>query len=103
MSSRNQYLAPPQRSQAVVLSRALEEVRRLFTAGERSTTTLRETALRVIATATEAKVDYVEIADWKTLTPIAELRGEVLVALAVYFGTTRLIDNMVLSAETVSR
>ena len=103
MSSRNKYLAPSQRSQAVVLHQALEEVRRLFATGERSSTALREAALRVIATASEAKVDYVEIVDWKTLTPISELRGEFLVALAVHFGTTRLIDNWVFTAETDSR
>ena len=95
MSSRNKYLTPSQRTQAVVLHRALEEVRQLFTAGERSSIKLREAALRVLAMASEAKVDYVEFVDWKTLTPIAELRGEFLAALAVHFGATRLIDNWV--------
>ena len=62
-------------------------------AGERCTTVLRNAALRRIASTPGARFDYVEIVSWETLEPIDPIAGEILVAMAVYFGTTRLIDN----------
>jgi pantoate--beta-alanine ligase len=48
----------------------------------------------MIAATPGAKLDYIEAASWETLDPLDELHGDVLIALAVYFGTTRLIDNL---------
>jgi pantoate--beta-alanine ligase len=93
MSSRNRYLSPEQRKNAPALFQALEEVRRMVEAGERCTTVLRNAALRRIASTPGARFDYVEIVSWETLEPIDPIAGEILVAMAVYFGTTRLIDN----------
>jgi pantoate--beta-alanine ligase len=93
MSSRNRYLSPEQRKNAPALFRALEEVRHMVEAGERSTTVLRNAALRRIASTPGARFDYVEVVSWETLEPIDPIAGEILVAMAVYFGMTRLIDN----------
>jgi pantoate--beta-alanine ligase len=99
LSSRNVYLDPAQRRAAAGISQALDEARRLIEAGERRAA---EAARRVherIAAAPGARVDYVAVVDYDTLRPIDVLRGRVLVAVAVYFGTTRLIDNLLVDIE----
>jgi pantoate--beta-alanine ligase len=93
-SSRNQYLDANQRSSAVVLYQALEEGRRLIEAGERSAAAVREAMTARVAQAPDAILDYAEVADAATLQPAERLRGEVMLAVAVRFGTTRLIDNV---------
>ena len=93
MSSRNRYLSPEQRRHAPALYQSLEEIRGLVEAGERRAAVLRDSALRRLAATPGARVDYVEVVSWDTLEPIDPLSGEILVAMAVYFGTTRLIDN----------
>ena len=77
----------------VALYLALEEIRGLVEGGERRASALRDVALRRLAATPGARVDYVEVVSWDTLEPIASVSGEILVAMAVYFGTTRLIDN----------
>jgi pantoate--beta-alanine ligase len=94
MSSRNQYLDATQRRNATVLYRALEEIRGRIAAGERRAATLLQDARDMIAATPGAKLDYVHAVSWDTLQPLDELLGDVLVALAVYFGATRLIDNL---------
>jgi len=96
MSSRNSLLSPEERAAAPVLRRALDEVERRYAAGERSSVRLVETLRAVIATAPGARVDYLEVVDDETLQPVSQLTRPALVALAVYFGNTRLIDNTVL-------
>ena len=96
-SSRNQYLTPEQRPQAVCLRRALDEAERLFAAGERDPRKLVAAMRAVVARATAAKIDYVEIVDDETLQPLAgPIARPALAALAVWVGTPRLIDNAVL-------
>ena len=96
-SSRNQYLTPEQRPQAVCLRRALDEAERLFAAGERDPRKLVAAMRAVIARAPAAKIDYVEIVDDETLQPLAgPIARPALAALAVWVGTPRLIDNAVL-------
>jgi pantoate--beta-alanine ligase len=97
LSSRNQYLSADQRGQATVLSRALDEVRRRVEAGERDAGALRRLLTERVAAAPAARLDYAELVDFDTLQPLERLRGTVLVALAVFFGTTRLIDNVLLT------
>jgi pantoate--beta-alanine ligase len=94
MSSRNRYLSPEQRRHAPALYQSLEEIRRLVEAGERRAAVLRDSALRRLAATPGARVDYVELVSWDTLEPIDRLSGEILAAMAVFFGTTRLIDNL---------
>jgi pantoate--beta-alanine ligase len=94
LSSRNVYLDPAQRQAAPVLFRALEEGRRQVQAGERRATELARLARERIAAAPGARIDYIAVVDFATLQPIDVLSGRVLVAVAVSFGATRLIDNV---------
>ena len=96
LSSRNVYLSADERKQAPVLHRALEEICRLVASGERRAPPLIQLATSWIARTPGARLDYLAIVDRETLMPVDPLRGQVLVALAVLFGTTRLIDNIVL-------
>ena len=99
LSSRNVYLSAEERMHAPVLHRTLEEMRRLVASGERWSAPLIELATSWIARTPGARLDYLAIVDHETLVPVDPLRGQVLVALAVFFGTTPLIDNIVLQVE----
>ena len=99
-SSRNTYLNESERTAALVLSRSLKAAKEMYAAGERD-------AEKIIAAVTEgikaepmSNIDYVEIYALPELKPIANpLKGSNLLAVAVKFGTTRLIDNVVLEEE----
>jgi pantoate--beta-alanine ligase len=93
-SSRNQYLSPAEREQAPVLQRALHEARQLSAQGERSAAAILETARKVIATAPLARIDYLELVNGETLQPISIVGPNSLIAVAAFFGQTRLIDNV---------
>jgi pantoate--beta-alanine ligase len=93
LSSRNRFLTPPERKQAVVLFHALEAVQERIAAGERQAAPLLSLARSMIEAAPGARLDYASIVDFERLQPLDVLEGKVLVALAVFFGTTRLIDN----------
>lgn len=95
MSSRNVYLDEEQRQQALVLSRSLQEAGRLVESGERNATRLKQAIREMIAAAPQANIDYVEIYDAEGLGDVEEITGRVLIALAVKFGNTRLIDNLI--------
>ncbi|MGA2905403.1 MAG: pantoate--beta-alanine ligase [Candidatus Korobacteraceae bacterium] len=97
MSSRNGYLTPKQRQQALVLYRALMRVQLTADRGERDARKLREIGKDMIAEEPGARLDYFEIVDPGTLEPVADLSRGALVAVAAYFGTTRLIDNIMLT------
>jgi pantoate--beta-alanine ligase len=94
LSSRNRYLSADERAQAPVLRRALLAAASAFHAGEIRAAKLRQLLLKTIATAPLARPDYAEIADADTLRPIREVRRGTVFALAVFFGRTRLIDNL---------
>jgi pantoate--beta-alanine ligase len=96
MSSRNAYLNADQRKHATVLHRALEAVRARIEAGERRSDLLIDSARALIETTPGARIDYVAIVAWETLLPIERVQGKVLIALAVYLGATRLIDNLLM-------
>ncbi len=97
ISSRNQYLDEAQRTHARALFQGLEEVRERVLKGERDAQALREVLASRIAATPAAELDYAAVVDADTLKPVRKLKGEVLVALAVKFGTTRLIDNLSLT------
>jgi len=97
MSSRNAYLTPEQRQQALVLHRALLRVQTAVDRGERDAAKLREIGEQVIAEEPGARLDYFAIVDPETLDPVADTRRGALVAIAAYVGTTRLIDNILLT------
>lgn len=90
-SSRNQYLNTEERKQATVLHKAL---RAATTAGDKSAREIVDLVRKVISEAPLARIDYVELMDVETLQPIEKVRPSSLLALAVVFGKTRLIDNI---------
>jgi pantoate--beta-alanine ligase len=94
LSSRNQYLSPEERRQAPILRAALLAARRACRAGERSAARLRRLIVKQIGTAPLARIDYVEIADAHTLQPVRQANRDTVIAIAVFFGKTRLIDNL---------
>jgi pantoate--beta-alanine ligase len=94
LSSRNQYLTPDERQQAPVLRGALLAARQAWQNGETSAATLRRMIVRQITTAPLARIDYVEIANAGTLQPTRQADRDTVIALAVFFGKTRLIDNL---------
>ena len=93
MSSRNTYLSPSHRKQAVVLSQSLSEARQLISQGERNATAVIRRMKARISSAEDAVIDYVSVVNADTLADLETLEGKVLIALAVKFGSTRLIDN----------
>jgi len=99
LSSRNQYLDPDQRRRATVLHEALAEAARAVAAGERDAEKLlRRMRERITATA-GARLDYAVAVDAASLRPVPTVQGPTLFAMAVFFGTTRLIDNVVVGGE----
>lgn len=99
MSSRNVYLSPEQRRQALVLSQSLQKAREAILGGEREVGKVRDLLCATINTSPEANIDYAEIYDAGTLADVEEIRGRVLIALAVKIGTTRLIDNLIVEVQ----
>ena len=97
MSSRNAYLGPQERKSALVLHRALTEVRSRFDQGERETATLIEVGRQILAQDPAVRPDYFELVDPATLDPMQEVAGSALVAVAAFVGNTRLIDNILLA------
>ncbi len=100
MSSRNVYLTPEQRQQALVLHRSLLRVQAAVEQGERDSAKLIEIGKQVIAEEAGARLDYFAVVDPHTLDPVADVSGGALVAVAAYVGTTRLIDNVVITASS---
>ncbi|MHB1127648.1 MAG: pantoate--beta-alanine ligase [Bacillota bacterium] len=96
MSSRNVYLSPLEREHAVVLFRSLHMAQKMVTSGERNAKKIISTMQEMISAFPETSIDYIEICNTDDLEPIDLLRGEVLIALAVRIGATRLIDNIIL-------
>ena len=96
MSSRNAYLTPEQRQQALVLYRALMRVQLLADRGERNSTALIEAGKNVFAEEPQVRLDYFEIVDPDSLEPRTEITAGALVAVAAVAGSTRLIDNIIL-------
>ncbi|MEZ4702919.1 MAG: pantoate--beta-alanine ligase [Rhodothermales bacterium] len=95
-SSRNVYLTPAQRAEAPALYRALTATRAAIEAGERDAAALRRALVDRLEAVPGARVQYAEIVDAEVLQPVERLQAgvDVLVAVAVFFGATRLIDNV---------
>lgn len=97
LSSRNVYLDPAQRAAAPVLYRALQAAQTLYTRGERNAAVLRAAVHELLAAEPLAQIDYISVADRQTLHEIdGRIERGALVSLAARFGTTRLIDNVML-------
>jgi pantoate--beta-alanine ligase len=91
LSSRNQHLSPSEREKAVVLSRALFTARDLVERGERSAEVI---ASKVAPIFKNVRLEYFSLVDPETLLPVEQVEGPVLIAVAIWLGLTRLIDNV---------
>ena len=97
LSSRNIYLSPSERAQALVLSRAVRRIESLVASGERHANKLIEATLDLFAAEHAVRIDYIAVVDWATLLPVETAIPGTLFAVAAYVGPTRLIDNTILS------
>jgi pantoate--beta-alanine ligase len=100
MSSRNVYLNPEERKQALVLHRALLRVEEVWESGEHNAGKLLEVGRGEVAKETGVRLDYFEIVDADSLEPVKSAGSGVLVALAAWVGSTRLIDNLILEVKS---
>ncbi len=96
MSSRNTYLNPEQRRAAVVIYQSLSLAQQLWSQGERDAERIRQEMIALIKKQPLANIDYVSIANTETLEELDTISPPALISLAVRFGKTRLIDNVVL-------
>ena len=96
MSSRNKYLNAEQRAQAAILFETLNEAKRIVRTGSQSSAKLKTRLARLIASPNEARLDYLEFFDAETFKPVRRVTRGTHMALAVFFGRTRLIDNAAL-------
>jgi pantoate--beta-alanine ligase len=96
LSSRNLYLTPEQRIQALTLSRAVRHIEALVAGGERRSSALIEAARAIFANEPDLRVDYIEVVNWATLEPVQAAMPGSLFAVAAWVGATRLIDNTIL-------
>jgi pantoate--beta-alanine ligase len=96
LSSRNAYLSAEERTQAPVIRRALMGAQRRFQDGEKSAAKLRQFVAREIARSPLARVDYIDLVGRDSLKSLRTVDQPAVIATAVFFGTTRLIDNIIL-------
>lgn len=94
MSSRNTYLSPAERADATILYHSLQMAERLVSEGERDVISIKRSIQAMIRSVPTSKIDYVEIVTEETLDPVQVISGNILIAVAVYIGKTRLIDNI---------
>lgn len=95
-SSRNTYLSPDERKAAVILHKALEKGKELVLNGEKSAKAVIDTVTQIINSEPLAKIDYVQVVDFPNIKVVEDINGDILTAVAVYIGKTRLIDNFII-------
>ena len=98
-SSRNTYLNPEERKAALILSRAVKVGQQCVENGERDTHKVVDAMKALIETEPMARIDYVEAVELNSVQKIDKVQGEVLFAMAVYIGKTRLIDNFIVNIK----
>jgi pantoate--beta-alanine ligase len=96
LSSRNRYLSPIERVQALTLGRTVRHVESLVVRGERRSTVLLDAAHSIFAAVPEIRFDYISLVDWSTLRPVDVATPGTLFAAAAWVGPTRLIDNTII-------
>jgi pantoate--beta-alanine ligase len=99
LSSRNAYLSPSERREALLLWDGLVQARAVIEAGERRGSAIVERAKRVLARGAHVRAEYVELVDIDSLRPLHRVAGSVLLAVAAFVGATRLIDNLMLDVH----
>ncbi len=95
MSSRNSYLSPAQRKDALVLKNALQKAKSMISSDEIAVREIISRMRQIIQDVSAAKIDYISIVDAETLEDLRVIKGNVLIMLAVKIGDVRLIDNIV--------
>jgi pantoate--beta-alanine ligase len=100
LSSRNRYLTLDERQHALALARALHSIEGLIEGGQTDAMQLEAALMKELQMAEGLRLDYATVVDPHTLEPVADIGGGALIAVAAWVGTTRLIDNMVVSAQT---
>ncbi len=98
LSSRNEYLNPEERRAAPVLYKSLQEAQRMLNSGERNGREIVRRMEGIVKKESLAKIDYISIVDGETLEDRESIEGKILLALAVWIGKTRLIDNIIFEA-----
>ena len=98
MSSRNMYLSEKERKDALCLYQALAKAETAVKSGERNTVKIVKMMEDIVKEKPTARIDYIEAVDAKTLNPVDTISGDTLMALAVFIGKTRLIDNTILNS-----
>jgi len=99
MSSRNSYLSQNERTAAAVLHRSLCSATTMYNNGERSPIAIKRNIEEMILYEKLAKIDYISMADIRSLDEVLELKKPCLLSIAVYIGNTRLIDNVILGPK----
>ena len=99
MSSRNTYLTPRERRDATVLYQSLQRAQEMIVSGERQSRAIIEAMTASISETASSRIDYVSIVAEDTLKPLDTIHRRALIAVAVWFGKARLIDNCVVSCE----
>jgi pantoate--beta-alanine ligase len=98
MSSRNRYLSETERKNALSINKSIKEAENMILSGEKNITSVHKTIQRKI-TQNQGRVDYIEILDPDTLKPLKTIQQNTLIAVAAFFGKTRLIDNKLISCS----
>lgn len=99
LSSRNEYLDEKERQAALVLYRSLQEAKKMIMEGERRTAPIIENMKELVGKEPLVKIDYVDIVDLDELNAVETIGQDVLLALAVFIGETRLIDNIIIETD----
>ncbi len=99
MSSRNMFLSETERKDAPILYQSLKNAENLIKQGERDAKKIVKTVEDMIRQKPAARIDYVKALDAKELKEVKVVSGEIMVALAVFFGQTRLIDNIIITVK----
>ena len=96
MSSRNTYLTPEMRQNAPLLYKSLQKAREMYRRGERHADKIKQAMTTIINAQPIGIIDYISLAENETLREISRIEKPALISMAVKFGKTRLIDNIVL-------
>ncbi|MBO8130793.1 MAG: pantoate--beta-alanine ligase [Candidatus Marinimicrobia bacterium] len=99
MSSRNTYLSQEERKQAPIIYKALKKAKEMVEKGERNTEVLKKAIAETISSAPLARIEYIEVVEDKNLESVNEVVPGSFAAVAVWFGKTRLIDNIILMED----
>ena len=98
LSSRNVYLSASERKDSVVLSEALKSAKKMILSGRRNADTIIKAMRKLISAKKNAKIEYISVVGLEDLKPLKKIQEKCLVALAVRFGRTRLIDNIIVKS-----